>query len=416
MSKKVVIHSLVFNPDGVSTAYIYNDIALGIKNAGHDVLVLTTTPHYNLIDDKVTSQKLTAKFLGVFYTSSFEGIKVVHIPMYKFKSTVLRLLSFVYWHILSSIYLLFTRNIKMILSPSPPLTIGLVSGIIAKLKGAKFIYNVQEIYPDLLIHSGKLKSGIAIHALTALESAVYKLSSHVTTIDEVFYQTILPRINKAEKLKIIPNFVDLDLYNPEQKPYNIPNDFINLANGKKIVLYAGNIGNYQDWDPVIHAAKNIDDENIEFWIIGEGVKKDYLKEQIELFNLVNIRLFPYQKREVVAALNNLAAVHFISINEQIENEGFPSKIYTMLASSKPTIVVAGIYQFLKGKDCSILVSENRSEGFLKSVIELTKNGELAERLGQNGFEIIKQNYSKKVVVSKYVSLIPPHETHQRKHR
>ena len=45
MRKKVVIHSLVFSPDGVSTAYIYNDIALGFKNAGHEVLVLTTTPH-----------------------------------------------------------------------------------------------------------------------------------------------------------------------------------------------------------------------------------------------------------------------------------------------------------------------------------------------------------------------------------
>lgn len=411
MSKKVVIHSLVFSPDGVSTAYIYNDIALGFKNAGHEVLVLTTTPHYNVIDEKISAQKLTTRFLGIFYTSNFEGIKVVHIPMYKFKSTALRLLSFIYWHFVSIIYLLFTRNIKLILSPSPPLTIGLVSGIIAKLKGAKFIYNVQEIYPDLLIHSGKLKNRIAIRALTALESIVYKFSSHVTTIDEVFYQTILPRINKVEKLKIIPNFVDLDLYNPRQTPENIPNELLNLAEGKKVVLYAGNIGNYQDWDPVIHAAKNIKDEKIEFWIIGEGIKRDFLQEQIELFNINNIRLFSYQKREVIAALNNLAAIHFISINEQIENEGFPSKIYTMLASSKPTIVVAGIktpiHQFLKGKDCSILVSENRSEEFLKSVIELTKNDQLAERLGQNGFNLIKQNYSKKVVVSKYVNLIPP---------
>lgn len=411
MRKKVVIHSLVFSPDGVSTAYIYNDIALGFKNAGHEVLVLTTTPHYNVIDEKISAQKLTTRFLGIFYTSNFEGIKVVHIPMYKFKSTALRLLSFIYWHFVSIIYLLLTRNIKLILSPSPPLTIGLVSGIIAKLKGAKFIYNVQEIYPDLLIHSGKLKNRIAIRALTALESIVYKLSSHVTTIDEVFYQTILPRINKVEKLKIIPNFVDLDLYNPRQTPENIPNELLNLAEGKKVVLYAGNIGNYQDWDPVIHAAKNIKDEKIEFWIIGEGIKRDFLQEQIELFNINNIRLFSYQRREVIAALNNLAAVHFISINEQIENEGFPSKIYTMLASSKPTIVVAGIktpiHQFLKGKDCSILVSENRSEEFLKSVIELTKNDQLAERLGQNGFNLIKQNYSKRVVVSKYVNLIPP---------
>ncbi len=49
MSRKILIHSIVFSPDGVSTAYLYNDIALKFANRGYEVVVLTTTPHYNVL-------------------------------------------------------------------------------------------------------------------------------------------------------------------------------------------------------------------------------------------------------------------------------------------------------------------------------------------------------------------------------
>ena len=57
--RKLLIHSIVFSPDGVSTAYLYNDIALGFKNAGYDVEVLTTTPHYNVVESEVNKQPMT---------------------------------------------------------------------------------------------------------------------------------------------------------------------------------------------------------------------------------------------------------------------------------------------------------------------------------------------------------------------
>ena len=62
MSKKVLIHSLIFSPDGVSTAYLYNDIALRFQKEGYEVVVLSTTPHFNV----AYSGKVPA---GHFFTS-----------------------------------------------------------------------------------------------------------------------------------------------------------------------------------------------------------------------------------------------------------------------------------------------------------------------------------------------------------
>jgi colanic acid biosynthesis glycosyl transferase WcaI len=406
--KRVLIHSIVFSPDGVSTAYLYNDIALGLVENGFDVVVLTTTPHYNLIESELVKQPIAKKLFGIYYQSDFKGIQVYHIPLKKYKSTVKRLMSFVYWHILSLFFGFSIKKINFVLSPSPPLSIGFISLLIAKLKGAKSVYNVQEIYPDLLINQGSLKSPIIINLLKLFEKFIYNYSAAVTTIDEVFYATISSRFTDTSKLKIIPNFVDTELYKPLVQKLELPSIFGD-DNGKIKILYAGNIGFFQDWEPVLFAAKELLKDNIEFWVIGEGVQKEYLETEVQNQNLSNVRIFPYQSRELIPIINNYADIHFIAINQQMEQEGFPSKVYTIMACAKPIVVVTGentpLYNFLKDINCSELITNNRNVNFTEAIRKLAFDKELRLRLGNNGYEEIIKNYSKKVVVSKYANLL-----------
>lgn len=406
--KRVLIHSIVFSPDGVSTAYLYNDIALGLVKNGFEVVVLTSSPHYNIVDSELLKQPIKKKYFGLYGLSHFNGIKVYHIPLKKYKSTILRLFSFVYWHFFSFLYGLTLRNISFVISPSPPLSIGLISLLIAKIKGAKSIYNVQEIYPDLLINQGNLKSSFIINLLKRLEKFIYNNSSAVTTIDEVFYSQIKPRFIDSNKLHIIPNFVDTELYRPIETNLVLPPEF-GKANNKIRLLYAGNIGFFQDWNPVLYAANALINENIEFWIIGEGVQKKYLENSIKELGLNNINIYPYQNRSYMPAINNFADIHFIVINEEMEQEGFPSKVYSILACAKPLIVVTGVktplFNFLSNKDCSELITENRNEQFVKSIRKLARDKNLRLKLGNNGFKHIQDFYSKEIVVSKYVNLL-----------
>ena len=406
--KRVLIHSIVFSPDGVSTAYLYNDIALGLVENGFDVVVLTTTPHYNLIESELVKQPIAKKLFGLYCQSDFKGIRVYHIPLKKYKSTVKRLMSFVYWHILSLFIGFSIKKINFVLSPSPPLSIGFISLLIAKFKGAKSVYNVQEIYPDLLINQGSLKSPIIINLLKLFEKFIYKYSAAVTTIDEVFYATISSRFSDTSKLKIIPNFVDTDLYKPLNLKQDLPSIF-GSDNGKIKILYAGNIGFFQDWAPVLFAARELLEENIEFWIIGEGVQKEYLEIEVQNQNLSNVRIFPYQSRELIPIINNYADIHFIAINQQMEQEGFPSKVYTIMACAKPIVVVTGentpLYNFLKDINCAELITNNRNVNFTEAIKKLAFDKKLRVRLGNNGYEEIIKNYSKIVVVSKYANLL-----------
>lgn len=413
MKKKVLIHSIVFSPDGVSTAYLYNDIATGFKEAGFDVIVLSTTPHYNIVKESLENQRLEKCLLGLYYKSYYKGILVFHVPQKKFKSFLMRAFGFVYWHFLSLILAFFIKNISIVISPSPPLTIGVVSWIISKLKGAKVIYNVQEIYPDLLINKGSLKSSFLISALKKLEKFVYNKSDAVVTIDEVFYNTIVDRFNDKDKLHIIPNFVDTEIYSKERADAIEldPSLFMN-SNDLKL-MYAGNIGHAQDWDPLIAVAEQMKDLNISFWIIGEGVMKSELAKKVAVKELKNIHLLPYQSRESMAGVNAFADLHFIFMNPDMDGQGFPSKVYTIMSCSKPLLVLSGkntpIINFLENKDCSYLISTSDFSIKVNQIVHLLSNLIIDKsecvRLGINASSFIKLKYSKEVVIKEYVMLV-----------
>jgi colanic acid biosynthesis glycosyl transferase WcaI len=411
--KKVLIHSIVFSPDGVSTAYLYNDIAQRFRDEGYEVIVLTTTPHYNVLDSELAKQPLHRKFFGLFYESDFKGIRVLHVPQKKFRSSILRIIGFVYWHVLSFFLGLLQKNVNLILSPSPPLTIGIINLFIGKLKGAKVIYNVQEIYPDFLINQGKLKIKPIISFLKWIESFVYNRSDAVVTIDEVFYQTIAGRFKDSNKLSIIPNFVDTELFKPvATTAIGLDKAIFPVKEEILKIMYAGNIGHAQDWKPLLEIAKVISKEKVEFWVIGEGVMKPYLEEQIAHFNLKNIRIVPYQNRKLMPTLIAYADLHFIFMSPEMEGQGFPSKVYTIMACAKPLLVISGentpICNFLKSINCAFLIHDKlidvQISKMLSIIRDLLKNKTKLKIFGENGIRYIKKSYSKNVVVKQYVKL------------
>ena len=399
MPKKILIHSLIFSPDGVSTAYLYNDIALKFQENGYEVLVLTTTPHYNVVESQLAVQPLKWKVWGICKESCFHGIRVLHVPQKKFRNTFLRVLGFVYWHIISFLIGLFQRNIDVILSPSPPLTIGVINIWLAKIKGCKTIYNVQEIYPDIL----KRKDGLVIEQLRRMERYVYNNSTAVTTIDQVFYNVIAGRFKDKSKLCIIPNFVDTELYNSQGGNVECLNPHFFPATDSLKLLYAGNIGYAQDWEPLICLAEKTKGVSIEYFIIGEGVMKPVLEEKVRELELDNVHILPYQPRSLMPSILAYSDIQFIFMNPEMEMQGFPSKVYTIMACGKDTPII----NFLQEHGCAKLITEKSLEkkvGEMADWLNSVSKSELA-LLGRNGVEVIKRLYSKDVVTQKYVDLV-----------
>lgn len=405
--KKILIHSLIFSPDGVSTAYLYNDIALAFKKAGYDVVILSTTPHFNVVPEQLEKQPMKWGLWGMYKKSLFEGIPVYHVPQKKFKSTLLRLIGFVYWHIVSFFVGLTIKNVDVIVSPSPPLTIGRLNNWLGWLKGCKVVYNVQEIYPDIL---NKPETNIVHRYLRGMEKRVYNNSDAVTTIDQVFYDTIVDRFEDRSKLHIIPNFVDTELYHEGVSTVGLDKKLFPENDSIKL-LYAGNIGFAQDWEPLVRLAEKTRDLNVEYFLIGMGVKKKWVEEQKAERGLDKLHILDYQPRHLMPAILAYSDLQYIFMTPEQEGMGFPSKVYTIMACGRPLLVCSGgntpIVNFLKPVGCAKLVTNHNLEQKTDEMAQWlsTMTREKLREMGAKGEAVIKQSYTKEKVTKQYVDLV-----------
>jgi colanic acid biosynthesis glycosyl transferase WcaI len=404
---KILIHSIVFKPDGVSTAYLYADLVAELKKHGHELTVLTSTPHYNYVADEIKRQPLTKHGLGTYYTSDYNGVKVYHIPMRKAKNTSARIVDFVKFHIFSIILGSRLGKFDIVLAPSPPLTIGLAAYIISKLCHAKSIYNVQEIYPDFAINQGVIRNKFAIKTLKLLERYIYKKSASVTVIDQKFADIISPRITKTTKLKVIPNFVDTDFYTPQPRKNEFSAKY--LLDDKFVIAYAGNIGFAQNWDPIIEACLQVQNLPIVFLIVGDGVKKKWLQDQIEKKDIKNLLLLGYQAKKFMPLINASANIHTILMNSDMDGDGFPSKIYTIMSSAKSVIISTGehspLFKLMKNAGCTRRVPLNDNDAYVQAVKLAYEERNLLDGEGKTAREFIIKNFSKEIVARQYHELI-----------
>lgn len=398
MKKHILIHSLIFPPDQVSTAYLYGDISKVLIANGWDVTVITTYPHYNVGEGFLDQSKKS------FWcrTTDFEGAKVFHVPQVKTNQIWKRAAYILYFHLFFVFKALFMRRFDVVLSPSPPLTIGWLSGIVALLRRSKAVYNVQEIYPDILIKSGNINSVVIVKLLKWLEKATYKLSHRVVTIDERFERTIAPRM-KAGKLSVIHNFVDTNLYFPHSGPMD--EDF--KFEGKFVVGYAGNVGKAQDWEAVMLAARLLEEEDdVLFVIMGGGADWEsvynYAKEA------KNICVLPYQPRERLPMFTSRADVHFISMAASADLDGFPSKVYTIFACERPIIALTAEHSplgnLLRKIDFGLVLPRGDGKALAEGIRKMKANGPDAAK-AKAVRQLIVNEYSKEAVTQGYLELL-----------
>jgi colanic acid biosynthesis glycosyl transferase WcaI len=404
---RILLHSLVFAPDGVSTAYLMTDLARGLRRLGHDVTVLTTTPHYNIDPEAIGRQPMTRD--GGYLRSTCDGIPVWHVPMpMKGEKVSGRMLDYLRFHAKS---LLAPRRMlgeyDVVIAPSPPLTIGVVAWMLAARCGGRAVYNVQEIYPDFAINNGLVRGRAFIAVLRWIERFVYSRSAAIVPISEWFSRTIAPRGIEPGKLHVIPNFVDTELYRPGPRvnafsaEHGLADDFV--------VLYGGNIGLSQDWDSWLYAAAALADLPIKLVAVGDGVRGDWLKAEVARRKLRNTLVLGYQPRERMPMINASSDIGTIPMKATTTRDTFPSKVYTILACAKPVIVSADadseLAWIIDQARCGRVVPPDSPEAYARAVREAYEGRAELPAEGARGRAFVEREYSKEAVAAKYDRLV-----------
>ena len=407
---KILLHTLVFAPDGVSTAQLMTELALELQAQGHQVTVLTSTPHYNVEPEARARQPLTRRWGGLLYTSQLNGIRVYHasIPV-KGARVGARLLDYLRFHAISTLAgLVAVGRYDILLVPSPPLTIGLSAWLLGLLRRVPFIYNVQEIYPDVAVSLGVLQNRRVIDALERLERFIYNRARAITVISEWFRRRLLDKGTDDAKLSVIPNFVDTDFMQPGPKE----NDFAqmhDLAN-KFVVLYAGNIGLTQGFETILDAARRLAHlPDLRFVIVGDGTRRAWLEAQLASGEYANVQLLPYQPRSRVPQIYAAADLCLVPLKKGTAQETFPSKIYTIMAAGRAVVAAADpdseLAWVVKQAQCGWSIAPDDAPALAQTIAAAhAARAELTQK-GASGRGYVLRRHSRRAVTQQYDRLI-----------
>ena len=406
----ILVLTLVFPPDGVSTAVIVGELSADLKSAGHDVTVVTTVPHYNRDAEAEARQPLVRMWGPLLHRSEFHGVRVLHVGMPKKSGKVLlRLLAWAQFHVLSVIAAVsLVRRVDVIVAPSPPLTVGLCAWLLGCLYRAPYIYNVQELYPDIAIALGALRNRSTIALLFALERFVYARARVITVIAARMRRRILEKSVPDDKVRLIPNFVDvndmapLPKANPFSREHGLDRAFV--------VTYAGNMGPAQGLETILDAAALLSHESgLIFLLAGEGVLHDRLKTIARDRALANVLILPHQSYDLVPQIYAASDLCVVPLALNTGSDAVPSKVYRIMACARPVLACADLNsdlaELVRLARCGTVVSPGSPEALARAVSDAMRDPSACAAMGQAGRAHVMAHYARGSISAQYEALV-----------
>jgi len=304
------------------------------------------------------------------------------------------------------------HNIMFIIS-NPPYIIFL-GLILKKLIGQRYIILVYDIYPDILIGlKSSSNSNIFIKIWRILNKITYENSDAVITIGNNMKNTLVnqfdPQKTVIGEIIVIPNCADPDYVNPIPKKNNLfAKKFQQID--KITVMYSGNFGNAHSFNIILKAAKTLlDQPKINFFLIGEGIKKKYINDAIKLDNLINVISLPFQNNFDFPKSISCADIAIITMAIGSENLMVPGKIYYSMAVGSALIGITGsnseLEKIITKFDCGLVVDPENEEALKNAILYFKKNKWFLDRCKRNSHAAFLKYYTRQNTTEQYFSLL-----------
>lgn len=292
-----------------------------------------------------------------------------------------------------------------VLSVSPPLTLGLTGWVIARARNAPLVFNVQDVYPDIALELGVFEEGPLISATRRLERFCYDRADAVTVLSEDLQQNVQAKTKQPAKVRVIPNFVDVDAIGPAERENSYRQRY--GLEGRTVVMYAGNVGLSQSLDTVLEAAAALSYEpDLVFVINGQGAARGELERKASgLTNVVFVDMQPVERLpEVLSA----ADIHLVPLKRGLARSSVPSKTYSIMAAARPLIasVDAGseVARLVERSEGGLAVPPEDAEALTKALRRLLDAPDEQHRMGRSARRFVEGWASPAAVAGSYEDL------------
>ena len=409
---RIVVVCPHFAPDLAPTGEVMTAIALELAARGHQLHLVTALPWYrdHAIEPGWEGQAVRRE------RTPWGVITRVH-PFPTDKTNIpARALGFGGFTGLSTLAALVDREAAdVVLAMSPPLTLGLAGWCVARARRVPFVFNIQDVFPDVAVEVGAITNPGVIAAASALERWIYRRSDAVTVLSEDLADNVAAKIVRGvagpraddlrSRVKVIPNFVDTTHIQPSERENSYRREF-DLV-GRQVVMYAGNVGFSQSLDLVIDAAVALAaDPEVAFVIHGGGAARESLQERAQ--GLPNVRFVPMQPKERLPEVLAAADVHVVPLRRGLARSSVPSKLYSILAAGRPVVASVDpgteVERTLAEAGAGVAVTPEDPVAFTAAVRSLLEDRGRAAAMGRAGRAFVEDWASPAAIAERYEQL------------
>lgn len=315
-----------------------------------------------------------------------------------------RILAFLNYSIKALVKGLKIKNLDIIFATSTPLTVGLPAVLISKLRRKKLIFEVRDVWPDVPIELGYIKSKLIIKLLKAFELWIYRNSEHIIVLSEGMYNNLIAKGINKNKITIIENMAILYLYDEVKGIYKP-----SYLEDKFVCIHPGTMGDVNGLDFILDVAKYTleFDKDIIFLLIGDGKRKEHLKERVKQEKLTNVIIKnPIPKKEILKIIKTSdIGIMCVDNKYKILEDNSANKFFDFLAAGLPVLINYEGWQkeILEKNKCgeSHLVPESMAT----TIIKLKNDNKLRKEMGKNSRILAEKKYSDILAKQKLFNVI-----------
>lgn len=307
-----------------------------------------------------------------------------------------------------SILIALNEKYDVVFATTTPLTAG-IPGIFARwLRKKPFVFEVRDLWPELPREMGVITNPVVLWAMGVLEWASYRSAHRLVGLSPGIVEGIRKQGVPAERIALIPNGCDLDIFSEEAKPW-LPKG---VLESDLMAVFAGTHGVANGLDAVLDAAielKRRERTDIKILLIGDGKLKPALQARAQDEGLTNVVFHDPVKKADLAGLMRAADLGMqVLANVPAFYYGTsPNKFFDYIAAGLPVLnnYPGWLAEMIEREQCGYVVPPADAVAFAKALQQAADDREALPAMGQRAKALAKKEFDREKMASKWVDWV-----------
>jgi hypothetical protein len=360
--------------------------------AGHSVTVITGAPNF-------PSGKVHTGYRNALWKrEEIDGIRVVRVWTYitANEGFLRRTLDYMSFMVSATIASVFIRRPDVIVATSPQFFTPCAAWVVSLFKRRPFVFELRDLWPDSIVAVGAMKETRSIRLLRKLEYFLYRKAARIVSVTSSFKAVLTGNGIDAHKIAVVPNGVDLEAYQPGEKPDALVREW--HLEGKFVAAYVGTIGMAHGLDTVLAAAERLRHrDDVIFLLVGTGAEQAALMQRCEEQGLKNIKFVGSVSKAQVREYWKVCDVALVLLRDTpLFAHVIPSKMFEAMGMERPMILgVRGeSREILESAKAGLAIEPQRADQLADAIVRLSDDPALRASLGKSGRQFAADRFNR----------------------